>query len=86
MAAILDRRDGGAGGNPAHHRDRDRFLSIDHRTRDRLSHELFAVSERIASYAWDTTSVEPHLRALSASMAAEVDYLLAVEDAHSAAC
>ena len=48
-----------------------------HRTRNRLSERLFAVTENIASYRWDTRSVEAHLRSLSAAMVDEVDYLLA---------
>ena len=48
-----------------------------HRTRDRLSRRLFEVSDIIASYRWDTRSVEAHLRCLSAAMVDEVDYLLA---------
>jgi 2-polyprenyl-6-methoxyphenol hydroxylase-like FAD-dependent oxidoreductase len=48
-----------------------------HQTRNRLSERLFAVTENIASYRWDTRSVEPHLRSLSAAMVDEVDYLLA---------
>jgi cation diffusion facilitator CzcD-associated flavoprotein CzcO len=52
-----------------------------HETRNRLSLRLFEVTETIASYEWDTRSVEPHLRALSASMVDEVDHLLAFEAA-----
>ena len=48
-----------------------------HQTRNRLSERLFAVTENIASYRWDTRSVEAHLRSLSAAMVDEVDYLLA---------
>ena len=48
-----------------------------HQTRNRLSKRLFAVTENIASYRWDTRSVEAHLRSLSAAMVDEVDYLLA---------
>jgi 2-polyprenyl-6-methoxyphenol hydroxylase-like FAD-dependent oxidoreductase len=48
-----------------------------HQNRNRLSKRLFAVTEDIASYQWDTRSIEPHLRSLSAAMVDEVDYLLA---------
>ena len=48
-----------------------------HQTRNRLSERLFTVTENIASYRWDTRSVEAHLRSLSAAMVDEVDYLLA---------
>jgi 2-polyprenyl-6-methoxyphenol hydroxylase-like FAD-dependent oxidoreductase len=49
-----------------------------HRTRNRLSHALFAVSDRIAGFAWDMSSVEADLKALSAAMADEVDHLAAL--------
>ncbi len=48
-----------------------------HETRNRLSLRLFAVTDTIASYRWDTRSVEAHLRSLSAAMVDEVDHLLA---------
>jgi hypothetical protein len=48
-----------------------------HQTRNRLSKRLFSVTENIASYRWDTRSVEAHLRSLSAATVDEVDYLLA---------
>jgi menaquinone-9 beta-reductase len=50
-----------------------------HETRNRLSLRLFEVTETIASYEWDTRSVETHLRSLSASMVDEVDHLLESE-------
>ena len=40
-----------------------------HQTRNRLSLRLFTVTETIASYQWDTASIQPHLRSLSAAMA-----------------
>lgn len=46
-----------------------------HRTRNRLSVGVFDAIAPIASYRWDVTTVEPLLRALSASMADEVTYL-----------
>jgi 2-polyprenyl-6-methoxyphenol hydroxylase-like FAD-dependent oxidoreductase len=51
-----------------------------HRTRDRLSLPLFAVTDTLASYEWDTGSVETHLRAFSKTMADEVEYLLALDE------
>jgi flavin-dependent dehydrogenase len=48
-----------------------------HQTRNRLSLRLFDVTDTIASYQWDTRSVEAHLRCLSAAMVDEVDHLLA---------
>ena len=48
-----------------------------HQTRNRLSLGLFEVTDTMASYRWDTRSVEAHLRSLSAAMADEVDHLLA---------
>jgi flavin-dependent dehydrogenase len=50
-----------------------------HETRNRLSLRLFAVTDTIASYEWDTRSIEPHLRSLSAAMVDEVDHLLAFD-------
>jgi hypothetical protein len=38
---------------------------------------LFEVTDTVASYRWDTRSVEAHLRSLSAAMLDEVDHLLA---------
>jgi 2-polyprenyl-6-methoxyphenol hydroxylase-like FAD-dependent oxidoreductase len=55
-------------------------LGLYHRTRNRLSDRLLDVTDRIASYEWDTVTVEPLLRELSASMAAEVEHLLALDD------
>ena len=48
-----------------------------HRTRNRLSSRVFTVTDAIASYEWDTRSVEAHLRSLNAAMVDEIDYLLA---------
>jgi flavin-dependent dehydrogenase len=50
-----------------------------HQTRNRLSLRLFEVTDAIASYRWDTRSVEAHLRCLSAAMVDEVDHLLALD-------
>ena len=50
-----------------------------HETRNRLSLRLFAVTDTIASYEWDTRSIEAHLRSLSAAMVDEVDHLLAFD-------
>src|SRR5262249_45358708 len=46
-----------------------------HFTRNRLSSRLFARTEAVASFQWDNGTIERHLRALSASMDDEVDYL-----------
>jgi flavin-dependent dehydrogenase len=48
-----------------------------HETRNRLSLQMFTVTDTIASYRWDAGSVETHLRSLSAAMVAEIDHLLA---------
>jgi flavin-dependent dehydrogenase len=45
------------------------------RQRDRLSRDLFRVSDEIASYEWDGRGVQPLLRRLSAAMADEVELL-----------
>jgi 2-polyprenyl-6-methoxyphenol hydroxylase-like FAD-dependent oxidoreductase len=58
-------------------RGEDEAMGEYHQTRNRLSERLFAVTDNIASYRWDTRSVEAHLRSLSAAMVDEVDYLLA---------
>ena len=50
-----------------------------HRTRNDLSAGLFDVTDTLASYKWDTLTVERHLRQLSAAMAAEVEYLVTTE-------
>jgi 2-polyprenyl-6-methoxyphenol hydroxylase-like FAD-dependent oxidoreductase len=50
-----------------------------HRTRDRLSQRLFAVTEHLAAYDWTTASIEAHLRSLSAAMVDEVEHLLALD-------
>jgi hypothetical protein len=50
-----------------------------HATRDRLSRRLFVVTDELASYRWDTASVEPLLRCLSAAMTDEVEHLLALD-------
>jgi 2-polyprenyl-6-methoxyphenol hydroxylase-like FAD-dependent oxidoreductase len=50
-----------------------------HDTRDRLSHRLFKATGELASYEWDTGSVEPLLRCVSAAMTDEVEYLLALD-------
>jgi flavin-dependent dehydrogenase len=52
--------------------------------RDRLSRDLFAVTEQVASYEWDDAALEPLLRRVSAAMSDEVDFLAARED-HGAA-
>jgi 2-polyprenyl-6-methoxyphenol hydroxylase-like FAD-dependent oxidoreductase len=49
-------------------------------TRDGLSAELFAVTERVAAYDWDDDELEPLLRRVSAAMSDEVDFLAARAD------
>jgi flavin-dependent dehydrogenase len=44
-------------------------------TRDRLSRDLFSVTEEVAAYDWDDAGVEPLLRRVSAAMSDEVDFL-----------
>ncbi|NMO92710.1 NAD(P)/FAD-dependent oxidoreductase [Actinomycetospora sp. TBRC 11914] len=48
-------------------------------TRDRLSAELEAITERLASYAWDLTELRDLLPALSRSMQPEVEALRALD-------
>jgi flavin-dependent dehydrogenase len=62
------------GGTPEH-----TAMDQYHRTRDALSDRLFTVTDTIASYEWDTKTVEGHLRQLSAAMGAEVEHLLALD-------
>jgi hypothetical protein len=40
---------------------------------------LFEATERIASFDWNTTTVQQHLRELSASMADEVTFLTGLD-------
>ena len=47
-----------------------------HEVVGRFSARLFAVTDTLASYKWDTVTVERHLRQLSAAMADEVEYLV----------
>jgi 2-polyprenyl-6-methoxyphenol hydroxylase-like FAD-dependent oxidoreductase len=44
-------------------------------TRDRLSADLFAVTEQVASYDWDSDGVQTLLRQVSSAMKDEVDHL-----------
>ena len=48
-------------------------------TRNRLSENLFDVTERIASYQWDLAELRTHLLALSQAMRPEVDALLGLD-------
>jgi flavin-dependent dehydrogenase len=48
-------------------------------TRNRLSEQLFDVTERIASYQWDLAALRTHLLALSQAMRPEVDALLGLD-------
>jgi flavin-dependent dehydrogenase len=45
-------------------------------TRDRLSQDLFVITDAIAAYTWDPAAVDVLLRRLSSAMAAEVDMIL----------
>ncbi|AGZ49514.1 NAD(P)/FAD-dependent oxidoreductase [Mycobacterium kansasii] len=49
-------------------------------TRDRLSEQLFNITERIAGYRWDLCELREHLRQLSRAMRPEVDELLGLDD------
>jgi flavin-dependent dehydrogenase len=44
-------------------------------TRDRLSGDLFAATEAVAGYGWDTDCLHTLLRRVSSAMSDEVDYL-----------
>jgi menaquinone-9 beta-reductase len=64
----------------------ERALADYQATRDELSHELFDVTDAIASFEWDLENVQPLHRRLSVAMNNEVDALLALDrrDAPSA--
>jgi len=47
-------------------------------TRDRLSLPMLQVTEKIASYHWDLTSIRPLLRTLSSAMTDEVEAMSAL--------
>jgi 2-polyprenyl-6-methoxyphenol hydroxylase-like FAD-dependent oxidoreductase len=59
------------GGGP----DSGRALAAYQETRDRLSEQLWVATEEVASYQWDDDRVRSLLRAVSASMSDEVEYL-----------
>ena len=44
-------------------------------TRDQLSRDLFAATETVAGYGWDTECLQTLLRRVSSAMSDEVDYL-----------
>jgi hypothetical protein len=48
------------------------------RTRDRLSRDLVATTERVAAHDWDATGLRSLLHRLSAAMADEVEHLEAL--------
>jgi flavin-dependent dehydrogenase len=50
------------------------------RTRDELSHQLFAATEAVARYDWDLPTVEARLRQVSSAMSDEVDHLQGLPD------
>jgi 2-polyprenyl-6-methoxyphenol hydroxylase-like FAD-dependent oxidoreductase len=54
-------------------------LATYQRTRDDLSHELFALTDRIAGYDWDLATLEGWHRELAAAMGEEVRYLGALD-------
>ncbi|CUR60495.1 Monooxygenase FAD-binding [metagenome] len=54
------------------------------RTRDRLSRDLVATTERVAAYDWDATGIRSLLHRLSAAMADEVEHLESLAPAGSA--
>ena len=51
------------------------FAAYEHE-RDRLSHPIFEISDRMAAYDWDARTVERHLRDLSEAMAEETRTIL----------
>ncbi|MEJ2890113.1 NAD(P)/FAD-dependent oxidoreductase [Actinomycetospora aeridis] len=60
-------------------RTRDAALRDYQHTRDRLSADLAALTERIASYRWDLAELRELLPALSAAMRPEVEALRALD-------
>ncbi|KQV67804.1 hypothetical protein ASC64_11375 [Nocardioides sp. Root122] len=54
------------------------------RVRDRLSRDLVATTERVATYDWDATGIRSLLHRLSAAMAEEVEHLEALAPAGAA--
>jgi 2-polyprenyl-6-methoxyphenol hydroxylase-like FAD-dependent oxidoreductase len=60
-------------------------LDAYHRSRNRLSTALFVATEAIASFTWDTTTIGPLLRAVSAGMSDEVNEVLALDLADAGA-
>jgi 2-polyprenyl-6-methoxyphenol hydroxylase-like FAD-dependent oxidoreductase len=59
--------------------DEEALLTGYQATRDRLSMPLFAVTDAIAAYTWDSVQVDALLKQLSAAMADEVDAILAYD-------
>jgi flavin-dependent dehydrogenase len=49
------------------------------RTRDRVSRDLFEVTDRIASYRWTQDELRRDLREVSKAMKAEVDLILSLD-------
>jgi 2-polyprenyl-6-methoxyphenol hydroxylase-like FAD-dependent oxidoreductase len=49
-------------------------------TRDRLSRQLFDVTESVASYDWDLQEIRTLLRRVSSAMSDEIDHLQALPD------
>ncbi|OHV37063.1 hypothetical protein BCD49_17840 [Pseudofrankia sp. EUN1h] len=63
---------------PAPGPDLDAALARYQRARDRLALPLLAATDRLASHAWDGTSLRPTLRALNVAMSAGAETLLAL--------
>ena len=53
-------------------------------TRDRLSSDLFAATEAVAGYGWDTDCLHTLLRRVSSAMSDEVDYLESLPNRYAA--
>lgn len=60
-------------------------LAAYQRTRDELSHELFGIADRVASFDWDMDQLRPLLLAMSQAMRAEVRHLSDLAPAEVAA-
>jgi 2-polyprenyl-6-methoxyphenol hydroxylase-like FAD-dependent oxidoreductase len=52
-------------------------------TRDRLSSELFAATDDVAAYGWDTQRLQTLLRRVSSAMSDEVDHLESLSNGHA---
>jgi 2-polyprenyl-6-methoxyphenol hydroxylase-like FAD-dependent oxidoreductase len=61
----------------------DEALAGYQQVRNRLTVPLLDVTDAIASFTWDTSTIEPLLRRLAASSADEVSHLLSMDDVPS---